>query len=64
MKDKIEIDIARNNISKLSHTLPNGLNERKTLKELGLSTFSRNEAMKILLEILNVQNMIKKRNEV
>ena len=63
MKDKIEIDILKQNISKLSHTLPKGLNEKKVLKELGLSTFSRDGAMKILFEMLNVRFMIKKQNE-
>ena len=61
---KNEIDILKQNISKLSHTSPNGLNEKRILKKLGLSTFSRNEAVKILLEMLNVRSMIKKQSEV
>ncbi|MCK4258051.1 MAG: hypothetical protein KAX49_03685 [Halanaerobiales bacterium] len=57
-EEKEEIDIAKYNISKLQHTIPRSSNENVVLKNLGLSSFSRIEAMDILLEILNVKIMV------
>ena len=58
-----KIDTAKNNISKLVHTLPGSLNEKAVLKQLGMSALSRKVAVRVLLEILNVAVIIKKRKE-
>ena len=61
--EKSIIEIAKYNISMLVHTVPNSLNEKKILKNLCLSSFSRKTALSILLEILNVKAMIEKKKE-
>ena len=53
-----EINIAKNNISRLVHSISGSSNEKAILRDLGLSTFSRAKALSILLEILNVKIMI------
>lgn len=58
-----KIDVAKYNISRLVHTEPKTLNEKAVLKDLGMSSFSRAAALKILLEILNVIVMVEKRKE-
>ena len=56
-----EIDIAKYNISRLTHTKPGGFNEKVVLKSLGMSSLPRAVAVRVLLEILNVKIMIEKR---
>jgi len=58
-----EINIAKNNISGLVHSVPNSPHEKAILKDLELSAFSRANALSVLFEILNVKNMIKKQKE-
>ena len=64
MKMKLDkIGTAKHNISRLVHTKPRGFNEKAVLKDLGMPTFSRKDALNVLLEILNVVVKIEKRRE-
>lgn len=59
-----KIDIAKYNISRLTHTQPNSLNEKAVLQDLGMSSLPRAVAVRTLLEILNVAViLIEKRKE-
>ena len=55
-------DILKQNISRLTHTIPGGLNEKRVLNTLSMSALSRRDAINVLLELLNTENL-KKKNE-
>ena len=49
-----KVETARYNISRLTHTESGTPNEKAVLKSLGMSALSRANAIRVLLEILNV----------
>lgn len=54
-------NLLKQNISRLTHTLPDSSNEKIVLRKLGMSALPRKKALNVLLELLNAKNLIAKK---